>query len=251
MDVTFYDVTTGNPVLHLDTLKMSNLENTAEEVSARGGRGNPELLVWDFNREATMQLEDALMSPKSFGLLSGNDVIKHSAGNQAKIYMRQDTVWEDGVDKGEFFPLVVKSGLEIELAFTPVEGASVLRVYKVGDDGGTKLALTSITDKTVVITSGAVVGDEVVAYYTYETEDAETYRITSNSFPGTYRIVGDTVIRNTDGVDEPFQVIVERAKVLPGFTMSFQADGDPSSFTMDIKVLREADNPGMVRMVKY
>ena len=256
MDVTFYDIETGDPALHLDTLKMSNLENTAEEVSARGGRSNPELLVWDFNREATMQLEDALMSPKSFGLLSGNDVLEHSAGDKATIYMRQNTIWEEVsgemVNKGEFYPLVVKSGMEVELAFTPNEGAATLRIYKVDEDGGTKLPLTSVTGKTVVITSDAEVGDEVVAYYTYDVEEAQTYRITSDAFPGTYKIVGDTVIRNAKtGQDEPFQVVVEKAKILSGFTMTFQAEGDPSTFTMDIKVLREDDNPGMVRMVKY
>ena len=257
MDVTFYDISTGNPVLHLDTLKMSNLENTADEVSARGGKSNPELLVWDFNREATMQLEDALMSPKSFALLSGNPVVQHTAGDKATIYMRQNTIWEEVsgemVNKGEFYPLKVVAGLDITLAFTPKEGASTIRVYAVDDDGGTKKTVTSVTDKVVKLTAGqAEVGDEVIVYYTYDVEDAQTYRITSDAFPGTYKIVGDTVIRNAKtGKDEPFQVIVEKAKILSGFSMSFQADGDPSTFTMDIKVLREDDNPGMVRMVKY
>ena len=39
MDVCFYDTVTGKPVLFLDTLKMSNIDNTAEESFARGGRG--------------------------------------------------------------------------------------------------------------------------------------------------------------------------------------------------------------------
>ena len=36
MDVTFYDTVTGKPVLFCDTLKMTNIENTAQETSARG-----------------------------------------------------------------------------------------------------------------------------------------------------------------------------------------------------------------------
>lgn len=39
MDVTFYDTATGAPALYLDTLKLSSLENKADESFARGGKG--------------------------------------------------------------------------------------------------------------------------------------------------------------------------------------------------------------------
>ena len=48
-DVTFYkiknDGTRGDPVLYLDTLKVSTIEQTAETVDARGGKGNPKLVI--------------------------------------------------------------------------------------------------------------------------------------------------------------------------------------------------------------
>ena len=40
--VMFYEIGTETPVLYLDTLKVSTIEQTAENVSARGGKGNPE-----------------------------------------------------------------------------------------------------------------------------------------------------------------------------------------------------------------
>ena len=50
-DVTFYEInadgTQGKPVLFLDTLKVSTIEQTAETVDARGGKGNPKLITWD------------------------------------------------------------------------------------------------------------------------------------------------------------------------------------------------------------
>ena len=50
-DVMFYDIkedgTIGIPVLYLDTLKVSTIEQTAETVDARGGKGNPKLITWD------------------------------------------------------------------------------------------------------------------------------------------------------------------------------------------------------------
>lgn len=49
--VTMYEInpdgTPGKPVLFLDTLKVSTIEQTAEQVDARGGKGNPKLITWD------------------------------------------------------------------------------------------------------------------------------------------------------------------------------------------------------------
>lgn len=49
--VTFYELGSGglptNPVLYLDTLKVSTIEQTAEEAEARGGKGNAALIAWD------------------------------------------------------------------------------------------------------------------------------------------------------------------------------------------------------------
>lgn len=52
-DVTFYELDNNgkptNPVLYLDTLKVSTIEQTAEQAEARGGKGNPPLIIWDLN----------------------------------------------------------------------------------------------------------------------------------------------------------------------------------------------------------
>ena len=61
-DVTFYkindDGTKGAPVLYLDTLKVSTIEQTASSADAKGGKGNPILVSWDFGREITVNLEE-------------------------------------------------------------------------------------------------------------------------------------------------------------------------------------------------
>lgn len=59
------------PILYLDTLKVSTVEQTAEQTSARGGLGNPELIIWDYGKEITVTLEDALYSPASQSLMWG------------------------------------------------------------------------------------------------------------------------------------------------------------------------------------
>ena len=76
-DVTFYELTEsgtpGNPVLFLDTLKVSTIEQTASSSDARGGKGNAKLISWDFDKELNVTLEDALFSPKSLSIMFGQN----------------------------------------------------------------------------------------------------------------------------------------------------------------------------------
>ena len=155
---------------------------------------NPKLLVWDFDKEITMAISDALMSPKSFQILSGNVV---TTGIQ-KIYIRQDNVWiadpNDAtkmIDQGALFPLLATSGGAITLAFTPTEAAADILVYDAADDGGTPLAAGTLTGK--VLTSLAWANKTLVAYYTVNQTGVQSYLITASNFPGTYRIVGKCI----------------------------------------------------------
>jgi hypothetical protein len=75
--------------------------------------------------------------------------------------------------------------------------------------------------------------------------------ISANSFPGTYYCVGDTYVRNqTTGEDEFFQIIVPRAKVQSENTITMEADGDPSTFNMNLRVMR-GDDGSMMKLVQY
>lgn len=66
-----YDDEVYVPVMYLDTLKVSTLEQTADQTSARGGLGNAELITWDYGKEISVSLEDALYTPASQSLMWG------------------------------------------------------------------------------------------------------------------------------------------------------------------------------------
>lgn len=59
------------PALYLDTLKISSVEKTAENVWAQGGLGNSRLICWDYGKQINVTLEDALCTPASLGLCWG------------------------------------------------------------------------------------------------------------------------------------------------------------------------------------
>ena len=64
----------GDIVLFLDTLKVSTIETTAENTAAQGGWGNPRLIQWDYGKEITVTLEDALISLESLRLMLGGAI---------------------------------------------------------------------------------------------------------------------------------------------------------------------------------
>ena len=53
------------PVLYMDTLKVSTVEESTSQTHAEGGIGNPKLITWDYGKDITVQLEDALFTPAS------------------------------------------------------------------------------------------------------------------------------------------------------------------------------------------
>ena len=59
------------PVIYFDTLKTSSMEGAATTVYAQGGRGNSRLMAWEGERTVTFTMEDALISPAGFMILSG------------------------------------------------------------------------------------------------------------------------------------------------------------------------------------
>lgn len=166
-DVGFYEVdsvqvdettgaVTGTPLFILDTLKVSTIENTAEQTEARGGKGNASLIVWDHSREINIALQDAVLSEKTLSLMF---------------------------------------------------------------EGNAAAADNCIT-------------------------------ISAQTFPGTYAIVGKTFARNvSDGKDHMFTWYVPKAKVNSEITINMEAEGDPTVFDMNLRVLRDSDGT-MVKMIR-
>lgn len=236
-DVTIFDLTTNQPILFLDTLKMTTIENVAETSYARGGKGNPKLLGWDFNREATVQMQDALMSVKSISLMTGNNVIT----GVANVHKREQLNAITGTTAG--FTKVI-------LEKTPIADSVVAFL---ANDLTTPLTITVTGDEVEFDELDVAIGDRVEVYYQFATDaSAETLTISADKFPAYVKVVGDTVVRNAQtGVDEPFQIIIHKAKIAPNFTLTFQADGEPTVFDMNLEAFRRDEDSEMISMIKY
>ena len=81
----------GEPVIYFDTLKTSSLEGAATTVYAQGGRGNSRLVAWEGERTITFTMEDALISPAGFMILSGAGLIEGTATEKIPVHVAETT----------------------------------------------------------------------------------------------------------------------------------------------------------------
>lgn len=57
--------------MYFDTLKVTSIEQSASDVSARGGLHNADLITWKFGKEINIKVTDALYTPASLSLMWG------------------------------------------------------------------------------------------------------------------------------------------------------------------------------------
>jgi len=250
-DVTFYALDDAGipmyPVLYLDTLKVSTIEQTAEEATANGGKGNAPLISWDYGKDINVTLEDALFSAKSMAIMFGNGTVQNYTGDGAFIM------------KTEVFTATADT---TGITTTNAKTAGWSEKYTAPDG---KL-YTKTNPKFFVADANAIsrpeTGTAGIApttfakgqkyFCTYDLKvNGSVIDVSASSFPGTYYVTGDTYARSeASGRDEFFQFIIPKAKVTSENTITLEAEGDPSVFNLNLHVLRPADGI-MMKLVKY
>ena len=232
-DVTFYEIGEDNkpgaPVLYLDTLKVSTIEQTAENAEARGGKGNAALISWDYGKEITVTLEDALYSAKSLALMFGDvneDGIPENLEAESGLILRK-TLWKENVTTANSSTVTATINGQTATINNP-------SFYNADGTTGDATSYAYVTGTLSIST------------------DALQIDVSANSFPGTYYVTGDTYARSeATGKDEFFQFIIPKAKVLSeSNTITLEAEGDPTVFSMSLKVLRPKDGV-MMKLVQY
>lgn len=262
-DVTFYSInadgTRGAPALYLDTLKVSTIEQTAETSDARGGKGNPKLISWDYGKEINVTIEDALFSSKSMAIMFGNgSVVNKSAQNITKTaVVRVDA---DGKLPATFVADVYDAtagSKRLKVRMDDTNPAADEIAF--ANSGITLVSLTSeagaVIDDSLTKQEWATArtnysGQKVFITYTIKAT-TKTVVVSGDSFPGTYYVVGDTYARSdVDGRDQFFQFIINKAKITSENTITLEAEGDPSVFSMNLTVLRP-ESGEMMQLIQY
>ena len=259
----------GDIVLYLDTLKTSTIETTAENVAAQGGWGNPKLIQWDYGKEINVTLTDALMSLESLRFMMGAAIKRPSASAPVVVRHTEEVVCgpngvvpkpKDHLSSVEMTPTATY-GHPIRL----INLTTGTRTQLVVEEGGSPKTIAG--NAPIIFVNPKMIGntgvatkennririfwDEVIeADEANQKEQAVEVTISPSTFPGTYRVVGDTFMRSEKtGKDEAFQFIINKAKVASSVTLTLEAEGDPNTFEMTLNVLR--DNDEMMKLVRY
>lgn len=264
VDIAGQHFDAGQPVLYLDTAKTSTLEGTATTVYAQGGKGNPRLIGWDGEKVITFTVEDALMSPVSFAMLSGAGVVKGAQDNPVYVHTTYDLVVEESAEgvftatltqeerngaafvvsrEAPVYPVVLDSaGAQAQFlsAILPDEISPAPEKGVIAADKDIVFTLSSAADdpddpaldKQKMLKAGATVR---IDCYTVQYENAYEMEIEAGTFAGYYYIEASTLFRDeATGVDMPAEFIIPRGKIQSNFTFTMSASGDPSTFTFTI-----------------
>ena len=261
----------GEPVCYFDTLKTSSMEGAATTVYAQGGRGNARLMAWEGERTVTFTMEDALISPEGFMILSGAGLAE--ATDNAPIYQHMtetvdksnggvvitgtdgdSVVYEIKLSESPYLPddagdnfayvMFIKNGEIISEPFIPVHGEDAVTGDK---ENGFKITVKKHNNYVLgnkaenMYEIFAEDDDQVlteldfdsvlVDYYVKRTGNAKQIEITADKFGGNYYLEASTLFRDTNGVDMPAEFIIPNCKIQSNFTFTMASSGDPSSFT--------------------
>ena len=223
------------PVIYFDTAKTSTVEGAATTVYATGGKGNSRLIAWEGERTVTFTMEDALISPLGFAILSGagivetgvnaskisvhatTNVIGTVSGNNIAIDL-QDAIPENGTlnTTTDIYGFILDSTGGISKKLGKVKASGTQVTFDV-----TSLTLGESSSHTVLLD-----------YYVDMNSGVKQIEITPDKFAGSYYLEASTLFRRQDnGSDMPAQFIIPNVKIQSAFTFSMAATGDPSTFT--------------------
>lgn len=185
-------------------------------------------------------MEDALISPAGFMILSGAGLIEADEQTKIKVHtieqtnkvevneldktvtitLQEEPYWKD--TDPSIYVMLMSNGEAVSEPYIPesVEGKTL--TLKTSDD------LTGAKSWTEKFEAEGVV---LVDYYVERTSGVSQIEITPDKFGGNYYVEASTLFRDTNGVDMPAEFIIPNCKIQSNFTFTMASSGDPSTFT--------------------
>ena len=220
------------PVIYFDTAKTSTIEGAATTVYAQGGKGNSRLIAWEGERTVTFTMEDALISPLGFSILSGAGIVEATSSKTINVHMTSKV---EGT--------IVGGSVTIDLSEAIPSNGKLLaeeeNVYGfILDNSGNiseRLKNKSVSGNTVTFSEVNTDAGKVIIlvdYYVAMSSGVQQLEVTPDKFAGSYYLEASTLFRRQeDGVDMPAQFVIPNVKIQSAFNFSMASTGDPSTFT--------------------
>lgn len=216
------NVVAGQPVLYIDSAKTSTLEGAATSVYAQGGRGNARLISWEGEKTLTFTVEDALLSPIGFSILSGAGLLSNAAET---VHVHTTANAHAGTDGKIDLTDVLGTDEEID-------GTAPVFVMTMEEGSITGMVSGATISGSVITAEGAKDKDVFVDFYVLKGSKVTELQIDAENFAGNYYVEASTLFRReSDGKDLPAEITLPNVKIQSNFTFSMASTGDPSTFT--------------------
>ena len=217
----------GQPVLYIDSAKTSTIEGAATTVYATGGRGNTRLIAWEGEKTLTFSVEDALLSPIGFSVLSGAGLFKKT-GDQVHVHVTSAAVVIDGeIDLSSVLDAneELDADAPVFIAITEEDGSvtgDLIESYTVAG-GNKKLNVANTYNNETVLVDFYIIKDA---------SKVSELQIDAEKFAGYYYVEASTLFRDqATGRDLPAEITLPNVKIQSNFTFTMASTGDPSTFT--------------------
>ena len=183
-------------------------------------------------RTVTFTMEDALISPLGFSILSGAGIVEATSSNAINVHMTsqvEGTISTNSVtvDLSKAIPANGKLLEEEEniYGFILDNSGNISERLKSKEVSGNQITFNDVQTE-----AGKVI--ILVDYYVKMTSGVQQLEVTPDKFAGSYYLEASTLFRRQeDGVDMPAQFVIPNVKIQSAFNFSMASTGDPSTFT--------------------
>lgn len=227
-NLTLFSKKTGKPVLYADYCNQTSLNMSADVVYAM--KKTARAISWDTSKEGTLTTEMQVFDLRWIALLMGS-LDDLTAAPSALEWAKREII-----EAGE-------SGAIPALHYEPKDATATL--YKLGKDGislGDEVDSTdfSISGKNITIT-GAEEGDKFCIFYLTEVEKSRKFTVSGDKYPNGYRVVFDTMIRDTDQQDHFVQFDFKNLRPKSQMELTMSAE-DVCTLSVEWDVLVDNNN---------
>jgi hypothetical protein len=230
LDTNILDFKTKKPLAFIDYATASTNENTGERLDLTGGRGNAKQMSFDHSKASTFQLTVPLVDLNLLSILTGDDV----QTGVGEIFKREVLTVTNEAEV-----------LSVTLSKVPVGTVSIFKLEGLRDAGAE--VTHTVTGQKATITTGALEGDEVIAFYQYAAPaTSKKISVKTTKFPKAVEIFGLGLARNQeDEQDYPCHVHVFKARPQNNFTFTMSGtEATNLELTFDLYEVKDANGEG-------
>ena len=244
--VDAFNLETGALEARFEDLKNSTLNNNGTTVYAQGGVGNPKIIGFSHSKEATLEIESAVITGGAMGIQTGSGLMDLT--NTTLIPFDEVlTVATDESNTSATTTYTATGASNTEIGFAYVlntDGTIAKTLTQASAAASGEFAYTSADKKLTFNAADAPAGSKVLVVY--HPTVASAYQISNSTevFSQNVRLHCKTLFRDTcTGKDYVGVLVIYKAKAGEEWSLELSADGDPAVHAISFEALKSCESP--------